>query len=67
MMLVLTRRVGESVLINGDEIKIQILNINGHQTRFGIQASKNISVDREEIHFQKHLNPIRKITDGNHI
>ncbi len=48
-MLILTRRVGESVII-GDQIKITILNTNGNQMRLGIDAPKDISVHREEIY-----------------
>ncbi len=48
-MLVLTRRVGESLII-GDDISITILGIKGHQVRLGINAPKEISVHREEIY-----------------
>ena len=48
-MLVLTRRVGEKLLIE-DDITIEILGINGTQVRIGIDAPKHISVHREEIY-----------------
>jgi carbon storage regulator len=51
-MLVLTRRVGTSMIINGD-VSVVILKIRGNQVRIGVEAPKNISVDREEIHFRK--------------
>jgi carbon storage regulator len=54
-MLVLTRRLGESIVI-GDDIIIRILDING-QVKLGIEAPQNISVHREEIYakIQKEL------------
>lgn len=48
-MLILTRRVGESLII-GDDIVISILGIKGHQARIGISARPEVSVHREEIY-----------------
>jgi len=48
-MLVLTRKVGESINI-GDDIKITIINIDSGQVRLGIEAPKNVIVHREEIY-----------------
>lgn len=48
-MLLLTRRVGECLIID-DDIKIKILEFKGHQVRIGIDAPKEISVHREEIY-----------------
>ena len=48
-MLVLTRRVGETLMI-GDDITITVLGINGNQSRIGIDAPKNVAVHREEIY-----------------
>ena len=47
-MLILTRRVGESIII-GDDIVVTILGLRGHQVKIGIDAPKNVSVHREEI------------------
>ncbi len=47
-MLILTRRIGESLII-GDDVTITILAIKGNQIRIGIDAPKNISVHRKEI------------------
>lgn len=48
-MLVLTRRIGE-VIIVGDDIKVIVLSIKGNQISFGIDAPENVSVHREEIY-----------------
>mgnify|MGYP000278884625 CR=1 FL=1 len=48
-MLILTRRVGESLIIN-DDIVINILGVKGNQIRIGIKAPKEIPVHREEIY-----------------
>lgn len=48
-MLILTRRVGESLMI-GDDIVVTILGVKGNQIRVGISAPKDVSVHREEIY-----------------
>ncbi|MGH8593781.1 MAG: carbon storage regulator CsrA [Gammaproteobacteria bacterium] len=48
-MLILTRRVGESVMI-GDDVNITVLGIKGNQVRLGVNAPKEIPVHREEIY-----------------
>jgi carbon storage regulator len=47
-MLILTRRAGEALRI-GDEIQVTVMAVNGSQVRIGINAPRNIAVDREEI------------------
>ena len=48
-MLILTRRISESVII-GNNVKITVLGIKGNQVRLGIDAPKDVSVHREEIY-----------------
>ena len=48
-MLILTRRVGETVMI-GDEVTLTILGVKGNQVRTGINAPKSVAVHREEIY-----------------
>lgn len=48
-MLILTRRVGETLMI-GDEISMTVLGVKGNQIRIGIEAPKDVSVHRLEIY-----------------
>jgi carbon storage regulator len=47
-MLILTRRVGESLMV-GDDVTITVLGVKGNQVRVGVNAPKDVAVHREEI------------------
>ncbi len=47
-MLILTRRIGESLIV-GEDVTLTVLAVNGNQVRIGIAAPKNVSVHREEV------------------
>lgn len=48
-MLILSRRVGETVVI-GNDVRVVILGLKGNQVRIGVDAPKNVAVHREEIY-----------------
>ena len=47
-MLILTRRVGESLLV-GDDVTITVLGVKGNQIRIGVDAPRDVAVHREEV------------------
>ena len=57
-MLILTRRLGESIIIE-DNIKITVVDINKQQIKLGIDAPKHITINREEV--------ANKVIDGNRL
>ena len=48
-MLILTRRVGETLMI-GDDVAVTVLGVKGNQVRIGVKAPQDVSVHREEIY-----------------
>ena len=48
-MLILTRRVGETVMI-GHDVTVTVLGVKGNQVRIGVNAPKSVAVHREEIY-----------------
>lgn len=50
-MLILTRRVGETLMV-GDDVTVTVLGVKGNQVRIGVNAPKDVSVHREEIYLR---------------
>lgn len=51
-MLILTRRIGESIRI-GDDVTVVVLEVKGSQVRLGVEAPKGVAIDRQEIRLRK--------------
>lgn len=51
-MLVLTRRLGETIVIDGD-IRVTVVDVKGDRVRLGITAPASVAVDREEVHARR--------------
>lgn len=52
-MLILTRSIGQTIRV-GEDIQVVVLGVKGQQVRIGIQAPREVDVDREEIFERKH-------------
>ena len=62
-MLVLTRKVGQSIVI-GDEIEVVVLEVRGEQVRVGIRAPKSVTVHRKEVYEQIQGDPKEGESEG---
>jgi len=60
-MLILTRQIGESIMI-GDDVIISVLSIQGEQVRIGIDAPGDVPVHREEIYERIHQGESEDLT-----
>ncbi len=70
-MLILTRRVSETVVI-GDDVTVTVLGVKGNQVRLGINAPRDVAVHREEIYdrirreqTEKESEPQQRVADAN--
>lgn len=57
-MLILTRRIGETLMINGEEVTVTVLGVRGSQVRIGVKAPSDCVIDREEIFRRKQARKI---------
>ncbi len=62
-MLILTRRVGETLMV-GDDISVTVLGVKGNQVRIGVNAPRNVSVHREEIYERIRHEQDEDLSDG---
>lgn len=53
-MLVLTRRVGEKIIIS-DDICVTIVEVSGDRVRVGVEAPRSVRVDRHEVHVRRQM------------
>ncbi len=66
-MLILTRRVGEAVMV-GSDVTVTVLGVKGNQVRLGVNAPKHVAVHREEIfdRIQREQHDGNGVIDDNH-
>jgi carbon storage regulator len=64
-MLILSRRVGEAVVID-EEVTVTILGVKGNQVRIGVNAPKEVAVHREEV-FERIKQQAADAAGGSHV
>jgi len=65
-MLILTRRVGESIMI-GDEMSVTVLGVNANQVRIGVAAPKDVPIHREEVYERIQRQGLEALSGGERI
>jgi len=66
-MLILTRRIGESIVIGSDgNIATTVLGVKGNQVRLGVEAPQDVVVDREEIYNRKQAEKAARVFEASH-
>lgn len=63
-MLVLSRQHNEQIYIDGDRIKVTVVDIRGGKVRLGIDAPDGVSIHRREVHEAIQRKKAREVTDG---
>lgn len=61
-MLVLTRKIGEQIVI-ADTIRISVIEVGPGRVKIGICAPREVTVDRAEIHEKKHIEPVGHLVE----
>jgi len=64
-MLILTRRVGETIMI-GSDVSVTVLDVKGNQVRIGVAAPEDVSVHREEIYQRILQEHARRLVSDSH-
>lgn len=62
-MLILTRRIGETLMV-GEDVTVTVLGVKGNQVRIGVNAPKDVAVHREEIYQRIQQEKQSKCADG---
>ena len=58
-MLILTRRVGETIVIGDNLVRVSVCDVRGNQVRISIEILREVVVDREEIYLRKQRGQIK--------